>query len=163
MMENCILFSFSGKPLGHPKGPYGWVQGWRGLPPPTRKSLPSPISGTAKLKDSWSFLPRNTPWGKLGILHILAISCSDSHTCSWAHGYNFTNAHTHTHLVDLFFVYILSLHLCRQDDKSMCLICLICLPKQETIHHQCCNVHAQAHALVYAHTHTLLTDYQWRC
>lgn len=79
-----------------------------------------------KPKDSWSFLPRNRPWGKFGILYILAISCSDSHTR--VHGYNFTHTHTHT-FGWLVFVYML--HLSAQDDNYMSLS-LICAPKQES-------------------------------
>lgn len=53
-------------------------------------SLLPTVSSKDKLKDSWSFLPRDGSQGKLG---ILAISCSGSHTCSCmdiiSHAYTF--------------------------------------------------------------------------
>lgn len=80
------------------------------LPPPhsykctsATPTTTATISGMDKLDDSWSFLQGNKPCGKLGILHILAISCSDCHTRSRVHGCNFKRTYTHW----VVFVYIL--------------------------------------------------------
>lgn len=79
------------------------------------------ISGMDKLEDSWSFLQGKKPCGKLGILHILAISCCDCHTRSWVHGCNFKRTYIHTGL--FLFTYSLTPFFPPQDDKFMFLMC----------------------------------------
>lgn len=99
-------------------------------------SLLSPVRVMDRLQDSWRFLSKKLVTREIGNSahpgHFLS-RLPHMFTSAWMYldGLH-TRTHTHT-------LYILRLHLCSwQHDKFPA--CLICLPKQETIHRQHFNV-----------------------